>query len=479
MAFNALQFDNNVPLNFNELKDIKNEKLWVDAVNREIKSINDNETWEEVKKPEGVQILDTKQVFTYKDYEDKECDKYKARLVARGFAQNIDSIFSEIYSPVLKMSTLRLILILGNQLKFFFQQLDVKSAFLNDILVESVYIYPPKGIKCEDNNILKLNKSLYGLKQSSKCWNKEVNDFLKELNFERFENDFSLYTLHKEQILLVIYVDDIILCGPNFNNLNKIINKLMSRFKITDKGKLKHFPKLKFDLVIENGKTTEKPFRELVGCLMYLMLGTRPDICYSLNHFSRYQDKATDEAWNYLKRVLRYLKSTKNLGLKFERSMEFKSELICYVDADWASDCFDRKSVTGFIFKFLDCSFLWATRKQNCVSLSTTQAELISLCSAITEALWIKKILNDIKIKNIIVKVYEDNQGCIALIRNSLNNKRVKHIDLKYHFICDNVVKSIIDLYYIDSKNNQADFLTKGLPITPFTRFVNLVGLKE
>lgn len=521
MAFDACSYVENVPSSFSELENRVDKSFWLKAIDRELQSIDENQTWNEVKKPEGEQILDTKWVFACKESEKNDCDKYKARLVVRGFAQK-DTFFEETYSPVAKMSTIRILLIVGNQYSFYFHQLDVKTAFLQSKLDENVFIYPPKGVKCQSNNVLKLEKSLYGLKQSSKCWNNEINNYLLSLGFKRSENDFCFYMLLSDtgqNVYLLLYVDDIILAGPNLIFINEIKHKLMTKFKIKDKGKLENFlgieisyerdqgilkikqsrytenllrkfnmencnfskipidPKLKFDLT--KGKVTEKPFRELVGCLMYLMLGTRPDICFSINYFSRYQDQASDETWSNIKRILRYLKGTKGVGLVYKRHKNIEPILTCFVDADWAGDCYDRKSVTGFVFKIYDSSFLWVTRKQNCVSLSTTEAELVALCTAVSEVLYIKKLLSDFDLYITNINMYEDNQGCIAIIKNPSNNKRVKHMDLKYNFVCDNFKKGLINISYIDSGNNQADILTKGLPVISFLKFFDLLGLRH
>lgn len=521
MAFDACSFVESVPNCFNDLENRVDRKNWLDAVDRELKSIEKNNTWKKVSKPNNTRILDTKWVFSYKGLEDKDEDKYKARLVVRGFAQEKDKNYDEIYSPVAKMITIRGLLIIGNQLKYYFQQLDVKTAFLNGTLTEDIYIFPPQGVHSKTNEVFKLKKSLYGLKQSSKCWNDEINNFLLRIGFIRSENDHCLYILYNEnkKVFLLIYVDDIILAGPDLTHINEVKNKLMKGFLMKDKGPLKHFlgleilydrengilkihqcryiksilkrfcmdnckgtdlpidPKLKIELCTDPDKATKNPFRELVGCIMYLMLGSRPDICFSVNFFSRFQDKASDEAWNHLKRVLRYLKNTVNVGLEYKRNNN--TDLHCYVDSDWGGDTHDRKSVTGFVFKIFGNAVMWVTRKQNCVSLSTTEAELIALCTAVCDGLWLKKLFLDLGIKFDQVTYFEDNQGCLALIKNPTNNRRVKHIDLKFNFICEHVKNGNVSLIYVDTKQQQADIFTKGLSYNLFVKFKECLNLRN
>lgn len=179
---------------------------------------------------------------------------------------------------------------------------------------------------------------------------------------------------------------------------------------------------------------------------MYLMLGTRPDISYAVNYYSRFQDKATDETYEHLKRVLRYLKGSSDLKLVYKR--QEGPILTTFVDSDWGGDLNDRKSVTGYLFKVFNNTISWTTRKQNCVALSSTEAELTALCSAVCEALWLRKLLLDLNINIHELLLFEDNNGCISIIQNPENNRRVKHIDLKYNFVSE-YVKSKLSILIV------------------------------
>lgn len=225
----------------------------------------------------------------------------------------------------------------------------------------------------------------------------------------------------------------------------------------------------------ENKEAVDKPVRELIGCLMYL-LSSRPDISFAVNYFSRYQDKYPNTVWQHHKRLLRYLKGTVDLSLVYIRKEE-ENPLICYVDADWGGDIHDRKSVSGFLIKLFNNIVSWTTKKQNCIALSTTEVELVALCSLVEEGLWFKKLLLDFNIKIDNFTIFEDNQACIFLIKNPENNKRVKHIDLKFKFICDNVKNGVIQLRYINGICQQADILTKGLTNDLFSKNRKILGL--
>lgn len=210
---------------------------------------------------------------------------------------------------------------------------------------------------------------------------------------------------------------------------------------------------------------------------MYIMLGTRPDLSYSINFFSRYQNCASDNHYNYLSRLLRYLKTTLNFELTYSNNVT-SVPLVGYADADWGNES-DRRSVTGYLFKVYDNTVSWVSRKQPTVSLSSTEAEYVSLCSATTEAIWLKRLLLDLGIETGIVNIYEDNMPCIAISKDPMYHKRVKHIDIKYHFIREQIENKIIEPIYISTQEQIADVLTKGLSSQKFTVFRDKLGVRS
>lgn len=398
--------------------------------------------------------------------------------------------------------------------------MDVKTAFLNGELEGEVYLYPPQGLDVRDNCVLKLNKALYGLKQASYCWNKKLDSTLKNLNFVQSENDFCLYSLNvKGQMLyLIVYVDDFILASSSLDLITMVKKQLFNEFQMKDKGELKYFLGLEINhdrmkgimsikqtnyarKILErfgmsdckpssvpidpkfvcNGKSNSssgvnRPYRELIGALMFLMLGSRPDLSFSINYFRRFQSNYSDELWQSLKRILRYVKGTINEGLVYKKSCN-NIVLTSYVDSDWASASHHRKSVSGYLSKINDIIVGWHTKKQNCVTLSTTEASLVALCTSVTEGLWLRKILIDLNCNIDSFCVFEDNQGCINILKNPENNRRVKHIDVKYMFICEKIKSKDIIVKYIDTKCQQADILTKGLNRITFCKQKEMLNI--
>ena len=248
---------------------------------------------------------------------------------------------------------------------------------------------------------------------------------------------------------MLLYVDDIIIAAKNENDINEITKKLMEKFKMKDKGKVKNFLGLEIDydehkhiMTISQKKyidkllkrfgfdqcyksdipmetklelsrqeeeiNDEKPIRELIGCLMYLMLGTRPDISFAVNFFSRYQDKPTNEVWNHLTKVLRYLQGTREYVITYNKGGGVQG-LEAYVDSDWGQNIENRRSVTGYLITWNGNLLNWSTRKQACVALSSAEAELISFCSCVCEGLWFQRLLKDLEINCQKMEVFEDN----------------------------------------------------------------------
>lgn len=218
----------------------------------------------------------------------------------------------------------------------------------------------------------------------------------------------------------------------------------------------------------------EKLCRSLIGSLMYATVGSRPDLATSVYYLSRYQSKPSEELWKALKRILRYVKQTVNLVLIYSKE-KGSSPLVGFADADWARD-YDRKSTTGYLFKVYNNTVVWKSRKQATVALSTTEAEYISLCEATMEGCWIQKLLSDLNINVPSMTIYEDNQSTIKLIKGS-DQKRLKHIEIKYNFVKQKVEEGKLTILYINTKYQIADILTKPIIKKYFKLFVEELGL--
>lgn len=330
LALSAMNWIADAPLHYKDVQGRPDESEWFEAIDKEIQSLNENQTWEIVKSPSDAKFIGSRWIFKKKE-EVGEKFTYKARLVARGFQQREGIDYGETYAPVARLPTIRLILALTMNFKLFSRHLDVTTAFLYGKLEEDVYLKTPEGVSCPEGKSLKLKRSLYGLKQSPKCWNTRFHEFIVTLGFHRSRSDYCLYIWSKKNsiVYLVLYVDDMLIAGNDEHKINSIVDDLKFEFKMKDLGQVRRFMGLNvtFDkesnlLVVdqnhyiqkiidqfemsdcnpcltpidanlkikkENNGPTTKPFRELVGSLMFLALGSRPDISFVVTHSAAYK----------------------------------------------------------------------------------------------------------------------------------------------------------------------------------------------
>lgn len=483
------------PRNYKEAMISVEAESWKEAIRRELNQLKENNTWTEIDSiPEGKEVISSKWVLKKKD------NSYKARLVARGFEQNCDD---DLYAPVAKLNTFRVFVCVATKLGLEINQMDVCGAFLNAHLDEELYLILPEGT---DSKYVKLNKSIYGLKKSPKCWNKTFNDVMLSLGYKQSDKDYCLYSKceGEKKTFLLLYVDDILYFGNDKEDMCKLRNVLCKTFKMKELGNVSKFlgidvkqdlnkgitvisqkdylRKLLSQYNILDGKTLKLPIdknynfhilkrdssesieieskcRRLVGSLMYAAMGTRPDICSVVNILSRYQSCASELLYKLLLNVLRYVNGTIDLCLVYYR--ECNEDVLCYVDSDWGG-ADDRKSTSGCIFKVFGCSVIWYSRKQPTVALSSTEAEYVALCLATSEACWLKEIMLTFGFEvNIIV--YEDNQSTIKMAQMATGNSRVKHLEIKQSFIKEKLENKVIDLKYINTSDQLADIFTKAL----------------
>lgn len=492
-----------LPSSFDEAMKSLQKNEWLQAIKEELSAHDENQTWTPVKRA-GQRTLTAKWVFSIKRGDDGKVNRYKARLCARGFNQVPGIDYQQIFSPTTRYDSIRIIFSIAAKYNLEIQQFDVKTAFLNGDLEEEIYLEIPDGVLVDKRNVLKLNKSLYGLKQASRCWNKKFTDFLKSYGFVQSQADYCVYVRNVESIkvILVIYVDDALIISSSKKIIKIIISVLKQAFKIKELN-LSYFvgiEVLKSDnciclhqqeyieqivktfnmsecnyastpadpnvVICKNLEETvvKFPYREAIGSLLFLCSVSRPDIAYAVNILSRYINNPSQQHVNAVKRVIRYLVNTKNVCIRYGES----NDLIGYSDADFAGDVDTRKSTTGYIFLMNGGPVTWLSQKQKTIALSTTEAEFVAACESAKEILWLQQLLLDLGEKYDVIKLYVDNQSAIKLINNPVFHKRTKHIDVKYNFIREKVENGLIHISYVPSKSQLADILTKPLPTHTF-----------
>lgn len=489
------------PRTFEDALQSDDKEKWIEAIEDELKAHKLNETWKEVEKPKGKTLLSTKWVFTIKYKSDNSIERYKARLVARGFEQREGFDFEEVFSPVTRYESIRLLVAIATHYNLQYTQFDVKTAFLYGEIDEELYIETPKGVKLSNNKALKLQKGLYGLKQAPRVWNNKFKQTVEKIGFRATISDPCVFYEPEKRIYLCIYVDDGLLFAANSNDLQATLNYLKEQFDIRvvrgstfvglqieqqansytikqtsyAKQVLKRFnmdeskpvsapleTSHKLTEVDPNEEDYKCPYREAIGALNFLATKTRPDILHAVTLLAKFCEHPKQKHWAAIKRVMRYIQGTLEIGLMYTKSEEL--EVTAYSDADFAADLQNRRSITGCIVFISNGPVIFRSIQQSIVALSTTQAEFIAASDTVKEVLWLKSIMSELQIRYSKPKLRSDSQTAINLIKNPAFHKRTKHIDIKYQFIKQCYHENQFKLEFVPTEEQLADYLTKALP---------------
>lgn len=515
------------PRTFREAQTSSQWPKWQEACEDEMRSLRLNRTWRLKKRAlvtkDGKRVLRGKWVFKIKRGPDGRVQKYKARWVVRGFEQQEGSDYNETFAAVVKPMSYKALFAIAAALDYEIEQMDVKTAFLYGDVEEEIYVEQPTGYEEGDatEDVCVLDKALYGLKQSPRIWYNTLTSFLRSLGFEPLHSDFSVFV--RGQLIVAIYVDDILLVGPSIEMINEVKNGLHKRFSMSDLGPCNYYlgitvrrDRVNRTIYLGQRAYIEKFLKEYdmwevkpavtpmdhppqpapddykapeslrlryqraVGSLMYCMLGTRPDIAFAVSVVSRFSSNPTVAQWDSVVRIFRYLRATLDLELVFTDNI---GPLTGYTDADWAGDHETRRSTSGYIFTIGSAAISWSSKRQPTVALSTCEAEYIGQTQASKEAVWLRSLLAELsKVGERSLPttvIYSDNQGAIALAKNPQFHGRSKHIDIQHHYVREKVVDGTVELTYIDTSRQIADGLTKALPREPFERFRKALGLRS
>lgn len=511
------------PSSYNEAVTCTDKFKWIQAMNDEMSSMYENQAWELVDLPEGRKGIGSKWTFKIKKDASGKIQRYKARLVAQGFSQKFGTDYDEVFAPVAKQVTFKILLAVASAKRMKVKHLDVKTAFLYGTLEEPIYMKQPQGFVAEgqEEKVCLLRRSIYGLKQAGRIWNQLFNKVLIDAKYVQSTNDPCFFTLviGENVCYVLVHVDDIIAASGDDDMLVNLEKILKSKFEVNNLGDVRSYLGMEIQrnehgwfgvnqtayirkVVNDTGLADAKPsnvpmdvsyrkqiatgdilvsneqYRSLIGSLLYVSVNTRPDIAASVGILSQKVERPTQEDWNELKRVVKYLKGTANLSLVIGNGNQ-NEDLIGYADADWAEDRMDRKSVSGHVFKFKGSTIGWKSKKQTVVAMSSAEAEYISLSETCRELIWLRRLLKDFhQLQDNATTVYEDNQSCLKLAQNENLSGRTKHIDTKKYFVKDYIDKGEIFCDFCPTGEMLADMLTKPLPPHLLAKHREACGLK-
>lgn len=492
------------PQSYMEAMTCEDSDEWEKAIKTELLNCSKNKIWTKVPKPQDRKIIGCRWVFKIKLDEKGNTKSFKARIVAKGFSQIEGVDYEETFAAVATSASLRLLLTKASKESLVVKQYDVTAAFLNGMLKEEIYMRPPPGFE-EGNFVLKLDKSIYGLKQAANVWYNTFSDALHSIGFQKSKSDSCLHIYNRDSqtVFVISHVDDTLWVSKSAKLIEKLTMELAKFFEMKDLGEVHHFLGLEikkdadgcfsmcqstyidriakthileglkpqtipinagfYKLEHKSNLPNNNQYRSLLGSLLFVAVNTRPDIAAAINILAQKTSQPSETDFVELKHVLAYLLNTKLFSLKLYNKECIDVPLTGYSDADWAEDRTNRKSISGILCCVYGAPIIWSSKKQNCVAKSSTEAEYYAAGETIRQLIWLQRLMQDIGMETIIpITLHCDNQSCIKLALKD-NTKRSKHFDIAYHHVRDVVKSGAIVMSYIPSEVNPADLLTKPL----------------
>lgn len=513
------------PITYSEAMSSGEKAKWEVAVQEEMDAIMKSGALVRADLPPGRRAISTKFIFKRKLDIDGLVKRYKARLVAHGNLQRHGVDYEETYAPVVDWEVALAAISIMLRRKAVIELVDFITAFLGGDVEEEIYVTLPRAHN-KEQFVYRLEKSLYGLKQSPRCWFKKLSTALLKFGFRELSAADCVFVKGKGSnlVALLVYVDDMVIMSESQAAVNQTKRDLKADFKITDLGPLSFFLGIKFERSIDGRsmnvsqeKYTERvlerfgmqdsrpvatpmaanflslsasgpkdykereevsrhPYRAVLGCLLYIARHSRPDITFAVSVLCRSVQDPSMHHWVAVKRLMRYLRGTKFFGITIG-AVDDKSKhpLEAYVDADWAGEHGSRKSTTGFLIKVFGSCVSWRSLKQKVTALSTAEAEYVAMSECVRVVSRTQNLLVQLGEKFKTAQVWEDNQPCIAWAEKG--GMRTKHIDVRYHFVKDKLQDESVKIGYCPTDKQQADVLTKPVPAEKTQWFIEVLGM--
>jgi hypothetical protein len=499
-------------------------------MHEELQSLKAKGVYEEIDDlPPGRKAVHCKWVLHVKRDKTGHISRFKARLVAKGFTQIPGQDFTFTFAPVARWDSIRSLLCIAALNDHELRQLDVKTAYLNGPLDEEIYMRTPEGFPFS-SPYWRLRKGLYGLRQAGRQWYLTLHDAYSDLGFTRCESDWSVYTRRSSSSsfsMSATSVDDILLASNSKEESDLAASQINSKFTTTDGGdadwilgcritrcrskRLLMIDQEQFVLSIlrqynldrcnhtttplpterlttdmcpktdaERLQVASAPFKDycaIVGKCMYLSTCTRPDISYAVRELARFMSNYGPKHYAAAKHLLRYLKGSSSWGIIYGDVQNMTPIFRSFADSDWATSD-NRRSVSGYLIECGGGPLAWSSKQQTLIALSSCEAEYISCTHCARQIIWLRSLFRELGFPQLHASIlYCDNQGTVSCTHDPHAHSRMKHIDLRAHFIRDCVNRRIIDVHHIPGTQNPADLLTKPLHPVIHQKWINLIRL--
>ncbi|GKC03745.1 retrotransposon protein, putative, ty1-copia subclass [Tanacetum coccineum] len=463
---------------------------WIDAMNAEIQSMMENMVWVLVDLPLGCKTVRSKWIFKKKTDMDGIVHTYKAHLIAKGYTQLYMIDYEEKFSPVADIRAISILISIAAYYNYEIWQIDVKTAFLNGYLDEDIYMVQPEGL-VDPNHPRRASRSnvtflilyvddivIMGNHIPSL---QSVKDYLgkccamKYLGEETFIIGIKIYRDMSKRLIRL--------------GQNAYMDKILKRYKL-DNSKCGHIPmQERLDLNKTQGASTPKevkrmqnvPYASAVGSIMYAVRCTRPDVAFTQNITSRFQQNPGELHWTAVKNILKYLRNTKDMFLVYGGNPKAELRVDCYCDAGFETDRDDTKSQTGYVFILNGGAVDWKSSKQSTTAMSATEAEYIAASEAAMEAVWIRKFISGLGIVPTInepIRMFCDNSAALHFANEPGVQKGARHYHRRYHYVRESIALGEIRFLKVHTDDNLADPFTKALSKGKLTQHARSMGLR-
>ena len=488
---------------------------WMIPMCVEMETLKAKHTWDLVIPPPGVNIMDSMWIYDIKWDGEGNRIKDKARLVGKGYTQQLGVDYNETWAGVTRLESVRMTAAVAARHNLKLWRIDFVGAYLNSLTKEDIYMKQPEGFiePGYEEHVCKLIHTIYGTMQGGHDWYETLSATYNNLGYTtsradpcvRFKKNNGNYTITDT------YTDDVFGASNSDEEIKKRKEEIGGVWEIKDVGENEYFLGMRVQQDLSSGtirltqrpyweyvinrfslehitprnvplpagilldgnmspKTdsekeimNDKPYRPILGSVMWGQLATRPDLLFSVSLLARFQSNPGIDHWNALMHVIGYIKNTLDYGLTYSRDSDLS--LVAFVDADYGGCKDTRRSTSGYVFMMAGGAVTWSSKRQATVALSTVEAEYVAMSRCAQQMVWMQSWLGEVAVEYSLPGLIKgDNRGAIALTKNTKDHGKVKHIDIRHHYIRELLQSGDILIEQVPSAENLADLFTKPLP---------------